>query len=62
MIHVRPSSGARPPFPRPVCTFSGKPHVVLEGKSGSQWKTGLASAYPIHFCHEFAKLFKNGKP
>ena len=41
-----------------LCEFTRDRHVVLSGFSGGSFKTALASAYPLKFYKDFAKLFK----
>jgi len=42
--------------PRPFWTFTGKKHCILSGIQNGIWSTATASAYPIQFCNQFAKL------
>ena len=56
MCHIDLTPLAKRCKPGPVCIFSGLPHEVLSGTDGKCFKTASASAYPIEFCKQFAKL------
>ena len=40
---------------RGICTFSGKPHVVLSGSSKAGFLTRLKAAYPPRLCYVLAR-------